>query len=633
MLNHSGRVISAASNIPYIISYPDWALKPRRRHSALFDSFSYLASTASQWDHALVGWTGEISSTLSSSQGLRITLEDRERLEKQLESTDRGRIVPVWLPDEIAKRDHVFKNQGRWRRYAEMEIYGLFHHKHSEPADGPTIKKAWADYDQMNKLFADRIIEAYNPGDVIIVHDYNLLLLPSLLRQRLPRAYIAFFLHIPFPSSEFFRCIGHRKELLEGILGANMIGFQSLSYCSHFSACCTKVLGLDALPTSVELYGARVAVEAFPIGINAAAIQQAAFHSAAVHAKILNIRQSFAGKKIILGRDRLDTLRSVTRKLQAFELFLERYPEWRDKAVLILITTPSEITEIRKEESKCLNKIPDLASKINGLYGSLSFTPVQHFQQYLAKDEYFALLQVADVALITSVREGMNTASLEFILCQKYSHSPLILSEFSASSIHLAGAIHVNPWDLGAVANGINDALCMSPEARQERHEQLYPQVVSNNIQVWTDTYIKRLLANLEANDHCFCSPVLDRNKLFGQYHLAGKRLFMFDYDGTLTPIVKDPSAAIPTDRVLRTLKTLASDSKNAIWIVSGRDQVFLEKWLGHIPELGLSAEHGCFIRRPYETKWKNIAEQTGMGWQEDITQIFQRYTEKTAGP
>jgi trehalose 6-phosphate synthase/phosphatase len=564
---------------------------------------------------------------------MKIKLEDQKRLEKQLKSTDRGKVVPVWLPDDEGKNAFTVKNQNRWRRYAELEIYGLFHYKQSESTDSPTVKKAWADYYQMNKLFANRIFEAYNPGDIIIIHDYNLMLLPSLLRQLLPRAYIGFFLHIPFPSREFFRCISRRKELLEGVLGANMIGLQSPSYCRHFSSCCHRILGFEASANGVDVYGAHVAVEAFPIGINAVTTEEAAFHNLDVAKKTTSIRKLFAGKKMIIGRDRLDTVHGVTQKLQAFELFLERYPDWHDKVVLIQITSPSEInTDGHDGASKFLDKISDLTSKINGLCGSLDFTPVQHFPQYLAKEDYYALLQVADVALITSVRDGMNTVSLEYVICQKNNHSPLILSEFSGTSTNLSGAIYVNPWDLGAVAHAINDALCMGREARKTQNEQLYQHVVENNVQNWTDAYIERLLANLETYQHGFCTPLLSREALLTQYSKSTKRLFMFDYDGTLTPIVQDPAAAIPTNRVLHSLTTLASNPKNYVWIISGRDQGFLDKYLGHIQELGLSAEHGCFMRRANQRNWVNMAEKEDMRWQMEVLKIFQRYTEETPG-
>jgi trehalose 6-phosphate synthase/phosphatase len=667
-LNLSGRIISATFAIPYSIGYSkgnDWELDPRRGTSALFDSFSYLASSSSPWNHTLVGWTGEITNAKTASvvttqaptnkaaapipvdpkaptavpqgpSGFRIGREDRDRLEKQLERDHGGRIVPVWLVDEVddGKDEYVLKSQSHWRTYAEHELYTMFHYKQNEPDDGRATRKSWADYYRMNRLFADRILEIYKPGDIIMVHDFYLLLLPSLLRQRLPNIYIGFFLHIPFPSSEFYRCLSRRKEILEGVLGANMIGFQSYSYSRHFSSCCTRVLGFDSSSAGVDAYGAHVAVDVFPIGINAVSTQRQAFGDPEIDEKIKGIREMYAGKKLIVGRDRLDAVRGVVQKLEAFETFLQKYPEWQGKVVLIQVTSPSGVHTDRADgaQEKVVNKISDLAAKINGLYGTLDFTPVRHFPQYLSREEYFALLRIADIGLITSVRDGMNTTSMEYIICQKDNHGPLILSEFSGTSSSLSGASHINPWDMGGVADAINDALKQSEKEREQSHAQLYKHVVTNNVQAWTNNYLKRLLTNLSSFDQTFATPALDRAKVLFQYRQAKKRLFMFDYDGTLTPIVKDPQAAIPSDRVIRTLKTLAADPSNAVWIISGRDQAFLDEWMGHIPELGLSAEHGSFMRHPRSRDWENLTETTDMSWQSDVIDVFQHYTDKTQG-
>ena len=567
--------------------------------------------------------------------GLRLSKTDRQRLEKQLLRDQGGKIVPVWLMDESEDEYEyaVLKDQARWRRYAEHELYTLFHYKQHEPTDGRAECKSWVDYCRMNEMFADRIVEIYNPGDIVWIHDYHLMLLPNLLRQRIPNIYIGFFLHIPFPSSEFLRCLTQRKEILTGVLGSNMVGFQSYSFSRHFSSCCTRILGFDSSSAGVDAYGAHVAVDVFPIGIDAAAVAKTAYGSREIDAKILRIREQYAGQKIIVGRDRLDTVRGVSQKLMAFEMFLERYPQWRGKVVLIQVTSPTSVEEEKEDAGhKIANKISDLVSRINGHYGGLEYTPVFHFPQYLSRDEYYALLRVANVGLITSVRDGMNTTSLEYVVCQKDSHGPVILSEFSGTAGSLTSAIHINPWDLGGVAEAINAALLMPSGARANQHRQMYKHVVTNTIQVWCKNYLGRLLMNLTSFDQSIATPALDKVKLLNRYRKAKKRLFMFDYDGTLTPIVKDPQAAIPSDRVIRSIKTLASDPRNAVWIISGRDQAFLDEWMGHIPELGLSAEHGSFIRHPGRDDWENLTEKIDMGWQKDVMDVFQHYTERTQG-
>ena len=224
----------------------------------------------------------------------------------------------------------------------------------------------------------------------------------------------------------------------------------------------------------------------------------------------------YQDKKIIVGRDRLDAARGVLQKLQAFELCLERYPEWRGKVVLVQITSPSNISSDKKanDEEKMMGKLSDLAARINGAYGSLSFTPVRHFSQYLERGEYFALLRLADVGLITSVRDGMNTTSLEYIISQQDKYGPLILSEFSGTAGSLSGAIHINPWDFNGVAEAINNALTMPQEQRKKDFQKLYEPVVSNHVQAWCNHFLKRLMTNLSSFDQSFTMPALDRAKL-----------------------------------------------------------------------------------------------------------------------
>ncbi|EWZ01499.1 trehalose 6-phosphate synthase [Fusarium oxysporum f. sp. raphani 54005] len=486
----------------------------------------------------------------------------------------------------------------------------------------------------MNQKFANKIIEIYKPGDIVIIHDYFLMLLPSMLRQRVPNMYISFFLHSPFPSSEFLRCLPRRKEVLEGVLGSNLIGFQSYSYSRHFLSCCTRILGFPSDTLGIDAYGTRVQVGVFPIGIDAAKVESHAWTDA-VTAKYNALRELYRGKKIIVGRDRLDSVRGVAQKLQAFERFLEMYPEWREKVVLIQVTSPTSVEaekEDLEDDTKVATRVNELVMRINGMYGSLGFSPVQHYPQYLSQNEYFALLRAGDIGLITSVRDGMNTTSLEYIICQKEGNAPLILSEFSGTAGSLSDAIHINPWDLSGVAEKINAALTMSEDKRQEMQSRLYRHVTEHNVQSWITKFIRKVYNVLGDSSSANSTPLLDRALLLTQYRSANKRLFMFDYDGTLTPIVREPSAAVPSERLIHTLDLLASDPKNAVWIISGRDQEFLKQHLGNNRRLGFSAEHGSFMKHPGSDEWENLAEKFDMGWQAEVMEVFQKYTDRVQG-
>lgn len=651
-------------------------MSERRGTSALFDSFTHLSSDKTPWNHTLVGWTGEISPAeeltppvtptgtpaaykvlpLNKSSApipfegfvtpedpekkvLCVSKADQARLEFQLAHKKDCKTVPVWLFDEadappggLSKTEGIYlKDQARWRRYAEHDLYTLFHYKQHEPTNGRAERKSWADYIYLNQKFANRILEIYKPGDVVLINDYHLLLLPQMLRQKIPNMYISFFLHVPFPSSEFMRCLPQRDEVLKGVLHADVVAFQTYSFSRHFSSCCTRIVKFPSSPVGVAAYGKTTFVGVNPIGIDAVATEKLAF-TPDIDTQVAALRKMWAGKKIIVGRDRLDSVRGVPQKLMAFERFLLDHPEWREKVVLIQVTSPTNEEE-QKEDSgnKIANKVSELVSKINGSYGSLGFSPVQHYPQYLSQDEYLALLRVADLALITSVRDGMNTTCLEYIVCQRDNHSPVILSEFSGTAGTLASAIQINPWDMAGISREINAALLMSEEKKTMLHRDLYNHVTTKDIKDWSSKYIRNLLGALSGRSH-IATPPLDIIKLINQYKSAKKRLFMFDYDGTLTPIVANPEAAVPNEKVISTLTALASDPNNSVWIISGRDQVFLSKYLGHIAALGFSAEHGSFMRHPGSSEWENLAETTDMGWQKEVMACFQKYVELTPG-
>ncbi|KAI1438122.1 trehalose-phosphatase [Xylaria sp. CBS 124048] len=678
-LELSGNIISVTFNAPRTIKWHkngECELGNRHGSSALFDSFAYLSSDEVPWHHTVIAWTGEVeyvceeipsSATskdpaatskdpaatrelnhlsapvpvdgdlphaLPNTDGLRMSREQQRDLERQLEQDKRHKIVPVWLCDDSEVDDEgiTLSDQGRWRRYAEQRLYPLFHYKLQEPNDGRAERIEWANYYLANRRFADKIIEIYKPGDIVVVHDYYLLLLPSMLRQRMPNMYISFFLHCPFPSSEFLRCLPRRKEVLEGLMGSNLIGFQSYSYSRHFTSCCTRILDFPSDATGVDAFGTRVDVGVFPIGIDTKRAEKLAW-SKEVTEKYDALKEMYKGMKIIVGRERLDSVRGVTQKLMAFERFLEIYPEWREKVVLIQVTSPTNLKEGKESaENKIARRVNELVMKINGTFGSLGFSPVQHYPQYLAPDEYFALLRAADIGLITSVRDGMNTTSLEYIVCQRDNHGPLILSEFSGTAGSLRDAIHINPWDLTNVAKEINNALTMSPKKRETMRANLYSHVTTQSVQSWIAKFLRKLVSTLASHRNETATPVLDGTVLLQRYREARKRLFLFDYDGTLTPIVRDPLAAIPSDRVIHILKALAADHRNAVWIISGRDQEFLQQHLGHITELGFSAEHGSFIRYPGATTWENLAETLDLSWREEVLEIFEKYTNRVPG-
>ncbi|KAG0218852.1 threalose-6-phosphate phosphatase [Mortierella sp. GBA43] len=528
-------------------------------------------SLSQDWETIQIGWVGE----LADQDGYVVPSKNLTELHKhnlREKLWQREKVVPIFLDDNRATGHYEV-------------LWPLFHYiLWDEATDGRVEQKNWDDYVFVNQEFANAIVEQYTPGDI------------------------------------------ERVEVLNGLLGANQIGFQTYSYARHFISCCTRVNGYESTPRGVDAMGSTVWVGTFPIGIDAERVERQR-KTSGVLPKMDAIRKTYKGKRIIVGRDKLDLVKGVHQKLCAFEKFLNDYPEMQGQVVLIQVTSPPLV-----ENSKLEAKIAELVAHINGTYGSLNFTPVHHYHQHIDRDEYYALLSVADIGLITSVRDGMNTTSLEYIMCQSENHGPLILSEFTGTAGSLGGAMMVNPWDYQGVARVIYDALHQSDEDKRNRHSLLKKHVLAHTAQYWAKNFLSELILNVGTWDQSTPTPYLDHNIITDRYHKAKKRLLMFDYDGTLTPIRKTPGAAVPQEHMLKALKALAADPTNVVWVISGRDQKVLEEWLGGVENLGFSAEHGSFMKQPGSKKWTNLTESLDMGWKNDVVEIFTYYTERTQG-
>ncbi|KAI8366831.1 glycosyltransferase family 20-domain-containing protein [Radiomyces spectabilis] len=619
-----GRVLHVTHQIPYVVHHGDdrWILTPRQGHAAMYAG---MESLNDEWETLRFGWTGQIyrrtsnygNSSASDMLIDKLTDHEKKSLEDDLRRSHH--CIPLFLDSESVA--------GHYDGYCKTMLWPLFNYIiWNNATDGRLERRQWDAYVTVNQKYADLVIEHYRDGDTIWVHDYHLLLVPAMLRARLPRARIGLFVHAPFPSSEIFRCLPKRQEILKGMLGANLVGFQTYANSRHFISTCTRVLGFESTPDGVDCDGHFCQVGTFPIGIDVDAVD-AKRQNPNVLPKIRAIAEMYTGKKILVGRDKLDLVKGVLQKLAAFEKFLIDYPEWANKVVLIQVTDSTTA-----ESSKLENKVSEMVAHINGTYGSLEFTPVHHYHHHIQADEYYALLSIADAAVITSMRDGMNTTSLEYVMCQQENHGPLILSELTGTAGSMSSALMVNPWDYASLAKAINDALIMSEEEKLVRHSQLLDHVKSNTASFWAHSFVKMLHHACTLSEQSSYTPLLNIDYLVSRYKFAKKRLLCFDYDGTLTPIRKTPGAAVPPKDMLEALQALCNDPRNEVWVISGRDEYALDQWLGHIENLGLSAEHGSFMKHPRTNKWINLAEHFDMSWKNDILEIFTYYTERTTG-
>ncbi|WFD07877.1 hypothetical protein MVES1_003245 [Malassezia vespertilionis] len=628
---------------------PPWCLSLNNEHVALNSAIFSLCETHMQ---TYIGWPGNVQFAASACNDERTdpsetTLVERQEIDQVLASLqDRSawalhensleivapareahrngiKFVPAWL-DRRAAHAH-------YEGYCKSTLWSLFHYLlwRDDTERSKWDLKSWDAYVKVNKTFADHVVAEYQAGDIVWVHDYHLLLVPHLVRQKIHNAHVGLFIHSAFPSSEFFRCLPQRREVLEGMLGADLVCFQNHAYARHFISSCVRILGYEVQGSSIESLNGRVTHVAYnPIGIDVERVEHF-LGAPGVAPKIAQLRELYAEKRIIIGCDKLDVVRGVIQKLEAFYDLLKYFPEWREKVVLIQITIPA-----LNSSAKLERQVAELVNQINGDFGSLSFTPVQHYHQVIERDEYYALLSVADLALVTSVRDGMNTMSMEYIVCQDRSkQGALILSEFTGTAGRLFAAIQINPWDIDGVAAAIDHGLRLAPSEREYRHAECHKQVLAQTSHTWALTTVQQMLLRLRYRYSAHSTPELDCRAMMACFVPAGRRLLLLDYDGTLTPIVKDPDSAVPSRALLDALRILSEDPRNIIYIISGRDENFLSKHFGALPRIGLSAEHGSYFREHgLDEQWQNLSSELDMSWKPDVLAVFRYYTDRTIG-
>lgn len=524
---------------------------------------------------------------------------------------------------------------GHYAHFCKTILWPVLHYQIPDnPKSKAYLDHSWIYYYKINQLFADKIVKNYKRGDVIWVHDYHLLLVPKLVREKLPDAQIGFFLHIAFPSSEVFRCIAVRKELLEGMLGANLIGFQTQEYLHHFLQTCNRLLRVECLPHGVQMEDRFVDVATIPIGIDPD-ILQLQQKDPYVLDWLGRLDRKYAGKRLIVARDKLDHVRGVRQKLLAFELLLSSYPEFREDVVMIQVATLAD------KQSELDATISDIATRINSTYSSLAHQPLVYLKKDLEYQQYIAMLESADVLMITSLREGMNLTAHEYILCQDgtYSqkkHGCMILSEFTGSAAVFDGHyLPVNPWDYRQCAEAMHKALKMSSKEKEQRWIGMKNIVMGSDANHWIRTFLKTLATvhDQHSRQRTVSIPRLRVNELASNYRASKRRLFMLDYEGTLASHGTPLSVSFTSpERTIRALSDLLAAQGNTVYVMSGRMPKDLDGLFRRLPGLGLIAENGCFVKHPNKD-WACLPDMDKMkAWKESITKVLEYYQERLEG-
>jgi trehalose 6-phosphate synthase/phosphatase len=510
--------------------------------------------------------------------------------------------------------------------FSNATLWPLFHYF---PSFVEFDNETFTAYEHVNRVFADNILPMLLPGDVLWIHDYQLMLLPEMIRRQEPNATIGFFLHIPFPSFEIFRLL-HRpwkEKIIDGLLGADLLGFHTHEYVQHFLKTVQMIKGYDHRFRSLFLPDRILKAEMFPLGIDFDKFNLAAHREDIIEQKTI-IERNFPGKRIIFSVDRLDYTKGVTHRLSGFERFLELYPEWKEKVVFILVVVPSRQIVSKYNERKKL--IEEEIGRINGKYSTLGWQPIIYRYNNLSFHELVAMYNVADIALITPLRDGMNLVSKEYIACRT-DNGVLILSELAGAANELSEAILVNPMDREEVSSAILQALHMPEQIQRHKIHLLHQRLKDYTVSHWFWDFLHQLE---ETKSHQFLQQTKQLSAgmikdITSKYEASESRLFLLDYDGTLVPFSKHPADATPDKNLVSLLTTLSSDPRNSLTIISGRDSDSLQHWFGDLP-VNLVSEHGAGIRLKNQA-WQHDPD-IDQGWKSFIYPMLELFQRRSPG-
>ena len=596
------RVLIVANRLPVAVRVTEAGVEVQRSPGGLATG---LLRQHEQSGGLWIGWSGAPEELSAAQQG---------QLDEQLAAL---RLASVPLTADQVKR--------HYEGFSNGVLWPLFHYLLDQV---PLHVRDFDAYVEVNERFADVVVRHYQPGDLIWVHDYQLCLLPDLLRQRLPDAQIGFFLHIPFPSEELFRTLPERDRLLHGLLGADLVGFHTPAYLRHFAASLTQ-LGLTVEIDRVQLADREVRLGVFPMGIDAAAYIALA-EDPAVQAEARALRGD-GNVRLLVGVDRLDYTKGIPRRLLSYEKMLQIHPELRERVRLVQVAVPSRTGVEAYQDFRSL--VAGLVGRINGDFGTPRWVPVHYIYRALADTELVALYRAADVMLVTPMRDGMNLVAKEFVASRTDGDGVLVLSEFAGASWELPEAVQVNPYDVDGMAEACYRALTMEPEERKTRLAPLRARVQTYDVHHWATTFLEQLEAITRlgpASVRPTPGLAAAREALLARQRETEDLLVFLDYDGTLVRYTATPELARPDPGLLELLEDLARRPRTAVHVVSGRPREVLERWLGDLP-IALHAEHGFWSRAQGGSEWTAAAEVAGE-WREPALAILRDITARTPG-
>ena len=598
------KIIIVSNRLPIKVVKKNGKMLFRQSSGGLATGVSSIHKTR---ETSWLGWPGIISRSSA----------EKDRIKNEL--AQKG-FIPVFLTQKkVEKYYEGFSNRTIWPLFHYFSQYTVYD------------ESLWRVYENVNHYFAEEVLKIYDEGDMIWVHDYQLMLVPEILRQRIPEAPIGFFLHIPFPSFEIFRTLPWRHQILDGMLGADLIGFHTFDYARHFLSSILRLKGLEHELRSVRYNNRHIQIDSFPMGIDYEKYASAS-KSQAVQKYLYRFIDPNRSRKAIVCVDRLDYSKGLLQRLEAYYLFLKNNPQYQEKVEFYILVVPSRA----KVESYRLlkKKIDEYVGRVNGEFGSIEWTPVHYFYRALPFYALVTLYYFADICMVTPLRDGMNLVAKEYVACHQDKPGVLILSEMAGAANELGAALMVNPNDVKSIVQALEDAVDMDKDEQMSRLEDMQQQLSRYDVKKWASDFMAEWDAVLKIRDQINTHILTGEKMQEIEENIAKSKnaLVVLDYDGTLVPFVARPEKAHPSPEVVDILRTLNSSESINVVIVSGRDKESLDSFFTDI-DIDLIAEHGAWIgeMKDKSRTWRTIAPLS-QEWKEEIRHILEQYVARTPG-
>ncbi|MBU2262993.1 MAG: bifunctional alpha,alpha-trehalose-phosphate synthase (UDP-forming)/trehalose-phosphatase [Proteobacteria bacterium] len=597
------RIIIVSNRLPVSVNHGDRGIEFIPSTGGLATG---LRSLPAEYTTSWIGWPGIVSP------------EDRSEVEARLNYE--FQCIPIFIPERLVKR--------YYEGFSNRTVWPLFH---SFPAYAKYNSSEWNAYKEVNKLFCEMVLQHAQPGDLIWIHDYHLMLLPRYIRERLPSATIGFFLHIPFPAFDILRLLPQHREILEHLMGSDLIGFHTYEYAHSFLGNARRIFGVDNTMGQIIMGNRALQVDVFPMGIDFYKYSAAA-DTPEVQNEVVKIKNEFGPRKLIFTVSRLDYTKGIPETLQSIAEFFRRYLDYHGEVNILLVVVPSREEVERYAHLK--KEIDELVGQINSKYGNLNWIPIRYIYRALSFAELVALYVAADIAYIAPLRDGMNLIAKEYLAAKNEGRGVLIVSEMAGAAKELLEAIIINPNSREEGAEALYQALQM-PLADQMRYNQIMRQrLMSHDIVKWIERFFRRLhdVSQLSMKLSVRLLDAASRELLVKDFVRANRRFVILDYDGTLVPFAEKPEYARPDDELLILLDTLSSQAGTDIVLLSGRDHETLDRWFEHISRLTLVAEHGGWVLKNRKEGWQATLGTPEDTWKTNIRPVMELFVDRIPG-